>query len=74
MLLFLTKFDQPSWILVMLAGRYECTRGLIWVHVPADMGSLCEGCYGFGTLESLAVSARVTKHFVTIFSKTCNKT
>ena len=23
--------------------------------------------------ESLAVSARVTKHFVIIFSKTCNK-
>ena len=25
-------------------------------------------------LESLAVSARVTKHFVTIFCKTCNNT
>ena len=25
-------------------------------------------------LESRAVSARVIKHFVTIFSKTCNKT
>ena len=25
-------------------------------------------------LESQAVSARVTKHFVTVFSKTCNNT
>ena len=32
-----------------------------------------EGQYGFMQgFESRAVSARVTKHFVTIFSKTCN--
>ena len=42
-------------------------RAPIWVHARADMGSheravMC--------LESRAVSARVTKHFVTIFRKT----
>ena len=31
--------------------------GLIWVHVRADMSSI----------------SRATKHFVTIFNKTCNK-
>ena len=50
-------------------GQYGCTRGLIWVHVKADMGSREGTVMG---LESQAVSARVTKHFVTIFSKTCN--
>ena len=44
-------------------------RGLIFVHVRADMGSLERAVMGF---ESRAVSARVTKHIVTIFSKTCN--
>ena len=46
--------------------------GLISVHVRADMGSDEWAAIDF---ESRAVSARVTKHFVTtsIFSKTCNK-
>ena len=35
--------------------------GPIWLQVRVDMG-----------LESLAVSARVTQHFATLFSKTCN--
>ena len=40
------------------------------------MGS-CEGRYGFASaavmgLKSQAISAQVTKYFVTIFSKTCN--
>ena len=47
--------------------RYGCRRGLIWVHVRADMGSRGRAVIG---LESRAVSARVTKHFDTIFSKT----
>ena len=34
----------------------------------ADMGSLERAVMG---LESRAVSAQVTKHFVTIFSKSC---
>ena len=52
-------------------GRYGGTGGPIWVHVRADIGTRELALLG---LESLAVSARVvTKHFVTIFSKTCNK-
>ena len=51
-------------------GRYGCIGGPIWVHVRADMGS-CE--WAVMGLESLAVSAGVTNHFVTTFSKTCNK-
>ena len=43
-------------------GRYGFMR--------ADMGSRGRDVMG---LESRAVSARVIKHFVTIFSKTCNK-
>ena len=49
-------------------GQYGCMQRLIWVHVRADMGSCGQAVIG---LES-AVSARVTKDFVTIFSKTCN--
>ena len=45
------------------------TRGLIWVHVWVDMGSRERAVMG---LESRAISAGITKHFVTIFSKTCN--
>ena len=46
------------------------------MHARAHMGSH-EGRYGFTCaavmgLDSPAVSAQVTKHFVTIFSKTCN--
>ena len=44
--------------------------GLIWVHVRADTGSRERAVMG---LESRAVLARVTKIFVTILSKTCNK-
>ena len=50
-------------------GRYGYKRGLIWVHLRADMCS-CE--WAIMGLQSRAVSAWVTKHFVTIFSKTCN--
>ena len=39
-------------------GRYGCKRGPIW----AD-----------SDLESRAISARVTKHIVTIFNKACDK-
>ena len=52
-------------------GLYGCTGGLIWVHARADIGSRERAIMG---LESQAVSARVTKHFVTIFSKTWNNT
>ena len=50
-------------------GLYGCMRGPIWFHVRVNMGSheravMC--------LAPRAVSARVAKHFVTIFSKTCN--
>ena len=38
-------------------------------HARADMGAHERAIMG---LESPAVSARVTQHFVTIFSKTCN--
>ena len=48
---------------------YGSMRGPIWVQVRANMGSLERAVMG---LESRAVSAQVTKHFVTIFSKTCN--
>ena len=41
-------------------GQYRCTRGPIWVHTRADMGS-CEQAVG-----------RETKNFVTISSKTCH--
>ena len=46
--------------------------GPIWVHVRANMGSHEWAAMDF---ESKAISARVTKHFVTmsLFSKTCNK-
>ena len=39
------------------------------MHAKADMGSHEQADMG---LLSRAVSARVTKHVVTIFSKTCN--
>ena len=51
-------------------GRYGCTREPIWVQARADMGSPEQAVMG---LETRAESARVIKHFVTIFSKTCNK-
>ena len=41
------------------------------MHARADMGPHKRAVIG---LESRAISARATKHFVTIFSKTCNKT
>ena len=47
-------------------GRYGCVRE----HTRANMGSHEWVVMG---LKSRAASARVTKHFVTIFSKTCNK-
>ena len=47
-------------------GRYECVRG----PRRANVGS--RECVVMG-LKSRAVSALVTKHFVTVFSKTCNK-
>ena len=50
-------------------GLYGCIRGLTWAHIRADIGSCERANMG---LESRAVSARVTKHFVTFFSKTCN--
>ena len=50
-------------------GRYGCTQRLIWVHVRANMGS-CE--LAIMGLESRAVSAQLTKHFITILSKKCN--
>ena len=40
------------------------------MNARADMGSSERAVMG---LESQAVSTPVTKHFVTIFSKTCNK-
>ena len=49
-------------------GRYGFTRGLIWVNVRTDMGSHEQTVIG---LESQAISAEVTKHFITIFRK-CN--
>ena len=50
-------------------GRFGYTQGPLWVHVRADMGSHEPAVMG---LESRAVSAWVSKHFVTFFSKTCN--
>ena len=47
-------------------GRYGCVR----VPRRVNMGS--RECVVMG-LKSRAVSALVTMHFVTIFSKTCNK-
>ena len=47
-------------------GRYGCIRGPIWVHARADMGSREPAVKG---LESRAVSAWVTKNFVTISVK-----
>ena len=47
-------------------GRYGCVGG----PERDNMGS-CE--WLVVGLKSRAASARVTKHFVTIFSKTCNK-
>ena len=43
-------------------GRYGFTRGPLWVHMRADMGE--QAVMG---LQSRAVSAQVTKHFVSIF-------
>ena len=51
-------------------GQYGCMQGTIWVHTRTDLRSSERPVMG---LESRAVSAQVTKHFVTIFSKTCNK-
>ena len=47
------------------------------MHARADMGA-CKADMGSSEraamrLESRAVPVRVTKHFVTILSKTCNK-
>ena len=50
-------------------GRYGYMQGPIWVHVRAIMGS---GEWAVMGLKSQAVSAHVTKHFVTIFNKVCN--
>ena len=50
-------------------GRYGCMQGLIRVLLWANMGSRERSVMG---LESQAVSAQVTKHFVTILSKTSN--
>ena len=47
-------------------GRYGCVGG----PTRDNMGSHEWLVVG---LKSRAASARVTKHFVTIFSKTCNK-
>ena len=47
-------------------GRYGCVGG----PTRDNMGSREWLVVG---LKSRAASARVTKHFVTIFSKTCNK-
>ena len=47
-------------------GRYGCVRG----PTRDNMGSREWLVVG---LKSRAASAQVTKHFVTIFSKTCNK-
>ena len=47
-------------------GRYGCVGG----PRRANMGS--RECVVMG-LKSRAASALVTKHFVSIFSKTCNK-
>ena len=47
-------------------GRYACVRG----SIRANRGS-CE--WVIVGSKSRTASARVTKHFVTIFSKTCNK-
>ena len=43
-------------------GRYGPTRDIMGSHEWLVVG-----------LKSRATSARVTKHFVTFFSKTCNK-
>ena len=51
-------------------GRYGCSRGPIWHHARAEIGPRERAAMGLG---SRAVSARVTKHFVTIFSKRSNK-
>ena len=45
------------------------TQGLIWVQVRANIGSRE---WTAMVLEQRAVSARVIKHFVTIFNKTPN--
>ena len=50
-------------------GQYRCTRGLIWVHTRADMGS-CEQAVMVS--KSQVVSGRETKNFVTISSNTCH--
>ena len=42
---------------------------MVWVHTWVDMGSHSRS---FMDLESQTVSARVTKNFVTLFSKTMN--
>ena len=47
-------------------GRYGCVGGF----TKTNMGSHEWVVVG---LKSRAASARVTKHFSTIFSKTCNK-
>ena len=47
-----------------------CMRGLIWVHLWADIGLRERAVM---RLESRAVSAQVMKHYVTIFSKACNE-
>ena len=51
-------------------GRNWCTGGPMWVHARADIGSCERAVMG---LESRAVSVRVIKYLVTVFSKTCNK-
>ena len=51
-------------------GLNGCTRGPICVHVRVIMGSREQADIG---LVSRTESARVTKHFVTIFSKEYNK-
>ena len=59
--------------------KLRCTRGPVLVQARAYIGSR-EGWHmflqrmGMGTESQAVSSARVTKHFVTIFSKTCNKT
>ena len=47
-------------------GQYGCMQGLIRVLLRADMDSREGAVMG---LESRAVSAKITKHFVIIFIK-----
>ena len=64
-----TRMTSFMKLMVYVMADMGACEGGLWIYLRANMGSRERAVMG---LESQAISARVTEHFVTIFSKTCN--